>query len=200
MGLSSPTAIGRSVRCIWARRSCWTMCCQSAAADGLSTIGFHKNSKRSTIPDRDVEGVIMRCSWVFMIVAVVIGISAIAIQHSNGNGQHRHKRTNAAQVNSVAPLSAADEQKAVALYSRTCAACHGQRLEGVVGPSLVGVGSRYSLAKIERIAQRGKGKNKPVSMPAGLATPDQARLLARWLTAGPNVTAQAPVSHSSVEA
>lgn len=83
------------------------------------------------------------------------------------------------------PLSSAETWQAAELFSKVCAGCHGQRAEGMVGPSLVSVGSRYSVAKIQRIAQQGKGKKKPVSMPAGLASPDEARLLARWLAAGP---------------
>src|SRR3990167_3471446 len=138
---------------------------------------------------------IFRWALLLMVLTLAIGAYWITINPANEKGRRGGGRAIA-----PAPLSSAETQQAHALYAKTCAACHGQQLEGVVGPSLVGVGSRYSLAKIERIAQRGKGKNKPVSMPAGLATPDQARLLARWLAAGPNVTAQAPVSHSSVEA
>lgn len=128
-----------------------------------------------------------RWPLLLLVVAVSIGIGWVTVEYAYAKGKHGHGKTNVSQ-----PLSVAEEQRAVALYSRTCAACHGQRLEGVVGPSLVDVGSRYSLAKIERIAQRGKGKNKPVSMPAGLATPDEARLLARWLAAGPKLAVAAP--------
>jgi len=105
-----------------------------------------------------------------------------------------HEWTFATSPEEVARGKAIYETKVVdvAGSALTCAACHGQRLEGGVGPSLVGIGSRIPPTKIERIAQRGKGKNKPVSMPPGLATPEEARLLARWLAAGPKLAVDAP--------
>jgi len=133
--------------------------------------------------------------WVLsLLIVMVMSIGAywITTEHAYAKGKHGHGKTNQTTVSQ--PLSASEEQQARTLYSKTCVACHGQRLEGVVGPSLVGVGSRYPLTKIEQIAQGGKGKNKPVSMPAGLATPEEARLLARWLAAGPKLPADAPAS------
>lgn len=123
------------------------------------------------------------------IMVVAIGIYLIVAGDANGKDRHRRDETFVSE-----PLSAADEQKAIALYSKTCAACHGQRLEGGVGPPLAGVGWRYSPRKIEKIAQRGKGRKKAVSMPAGLVSPDEARLLARWLATGPKPPVDAPAS------
>jgi mono/diheme cytochrome c family protein len=68
------------------------------------------------------------------------------------------------------------------LYRDRCAACHGAAREGGAGPRLVDIGDRRSTAKIARIAQFGKGRNKPNPMPAGLTDADEARLLARWLS------------------
>jgi mono/diheme cytochrome c family protein len=101
-------------------------------------------------------------------------------------------RRGGAKSTQSAPLSEAEIEQARTIYARTCAGCHGPRLEGAVGPSLVSVRSRYPLAKIDRIAQRGKGKNKPISMPAGLVSPGAASLLARWLAAGPKVAVDSP--------
>lgn len=123
--------------------------------------------------------------WTLLVVALSLGASYIIVEYAYAKGRHGDERAAVSE-----PLSATEEQKAVALYAKTCAACHGQHLEGVIGPSLVGVGSRHSLAKIERIALRGKGRKKPVPMPAGLATPDEARLLARWLVAGPKLASE----------
>lgn len=103
----------------------------------------------------------------------------------NGKGQHngegRGRNRDMPANETSAALSAADTQKASALYAATCAACHGPQRQGGIGPSLVDVGARYSQAKIEQIAQFGKGRKKPVPMPAGLATAEEAQLLARWL-------------------
>jgi mono/diheme cytochrome c family protein len=91
------------------------------------------------------------------------------------------------------PLSPEEINRASALYAQKCAACHGrQKQGGPVGPSLLGVGSRYSLAKIERIAQRGKGRKKAQPMPSGLVTAAEASLLARWLATSQSGPAQTP--------
>ena len=129
-------------------------------------------------------------SWIqlfltLLVLPLSLGASYIVVEYAYAKGKHGDKRAAVSD-----PLSATEEQKAVAIYAKTCAACHGQHMEGVIGPSLVGVGSRHSLAKIEQIALRGKGRKKPVPMPAGLSTPDEARLLARWLVAGPKLTAE----------
>ena len=129
----------------------------------------------------------IRWTLFFLIVAVSIGAYSILVAYPPSKGKQGRAKAVASE-----PISAAEELNAVALYSMTCAACHGQRLEGGVGPSLVGIGSRIPPTKIERIAQRGKGKNKPVSMPPGLATPEEARVLARWLAAGPKLAVDAP--------
>ena len=68
------------------------------------------------------------------------------------------------------------------LYRDRCAACHGVAREGAAGPSLAHISARRSAAKIARIAQFGKGRNKQNPMPAGLADAEEARILARWLS------------------
>src|SRR3972149_464611 len=129
--------------------------------------------------------------WALLLIVLTLAVGAywITIHPAHAKGKHGGGRAVA-----PVPLSSAETQQARALYAKTCAACHGQQMEGVIGPSLVGVGSRYPLAKIEQIAQSGKGKKKPVSMPAGLASADEARLLARWLAAGPKIAADGPSS------
>lgn len=51
-------------------------------------------------------------------------------------------------------------------YKQTCAGCHGQQYEGISGPSLKGVGGRYSKDEIKDIITNGKG-NMPPGMAAG---------------------------------
>jgi hypothetical protein len=63
----------------------------------------------------------------------------------------------------------------------------GDMAEGAVGPSLIGVGARYPLAKIEKIAQWGQGRKKPPPMPSGLVSEDDASLLAAWLVSSSDV-------------
>jgi cytochrome c551 len=73
--------------------------------------------------------------------------------------------------------SAGDAQSIVA---KNCASCHGDQLQGVVGPSLQKIGSKYSKAQILDIIKNGKGGGK---MPQGLITGDDADKVATWLAA-----------------
>lgn len=115
-------------------------------------------------------------------------------RHGHGHGGRHREETPVA----TPALSEAEAKQARALYAKTCSGCHGAKLEGAVGPALVGVASRYSLEKIARIAQYGKGRKKSVSMPSGLATSDEAALLARWLDTNPTITG-APATEPASE-
>lgn len=123
---------------------------------------------------------------------LLVGIGWIAQQFVQGRGKHRDD-----QMAAPVPLSVAEVERAAALYGQTCGGCHGERMEGVVGPSLIGVGSRYSLAKIERIAQQGKGRKKQIPMPSDLVSPDDANLLARWLVLAPKGISSSPFQEKS---
>ncbi len=65
------------------------------------------------------------------------------------------------------------------IVKQNCTSCHGQNLEGGVGPSLKDVGERLDAAKIEETIKNGKG-----SMPAGVIPADQAASVAEWLAGG----------------
>lgn len=62
------------------------------------------------------------------------------------------------------------------LYQQSCASCHGDDLEGAVGPSLETIGSELSADEIEEIIDEGVG-----SMPPGLLSGDDATQVAEWL-------------------
>lgn len=68
---------------------------------------------------------------------------------------------------------AGDEAK---LYENKCSSCHGQNLEGQVGPELTKIGSKMSKDEIEKLILDGKG-----SMPAGLIKGEEASDVATWL-------------------
>jgi cytochrome c551 len=69
-----------------------------------------------------------------------------------------------------------DAAAAETLYKNSCAGCHGQNLEGMVGPNLTAVGAKYSKEQILEILEKGKG-----NMPPGLAKGADAETLAAWL-------------------
>jgi cytochrome c551 len=66
------------------------------------------------------------------------------------------------------------------IFAKNCASCHGDQLQGVVGPSLQKIGSKYSKAEILDIIKNGKGGGK---MPGGLISGDDADKVATWLAA-----------------
>lgn len=62
-------------------------------------------------------------------------------------------------------------------YLNNCASCHGQNLEGGLGPSLQKIGSKLSKEEIEDIIKNGKN-----SMPSQPQVSEQARSkLSEWL-------------------
>jgi cytochrome c551 len=72
--------------------------------------------------------------------------------------------------------SAGDASK---IFSQHCASCHGDNLQGQVGPNLQKVGSKYSKDQILGILKNGKQGG----MPAGLVSGSDADAIATWLAA-----------------
>jgi cytochrome c551 len=70
----------------------------------------------------------------------------------------------------------ADAGEDAKLFNNKCSSCHGQNLEGGVGPALEKVGSKLSQEDIEKIIQEGKG-----AMPPGLLEGEEASQVASWL-------------------
>jgi len=63
------------------------------------------------------------------------------------------------------------------IYQNKCASCHGDDLAGDDNtPGLTEVGSKLSEEEIETIINEGQG-----NMPAGMATPEEAKILGEWL-------------------
>ncbi|MEA3318945.1 MULTISPECIES: cytochrome c550 [unclassified Bacillus (in: firmicutes)] len=73
------------------------------------------------------------------------------------------------------------ELSAEELYQQnSCIGCHGGNLEGAgAAPALTDVGDRLSQEEIQNVIVNGQG-----AMPAGLATPKEAEVLAEWLANG----------------
>src|SRR5690625_978692 len=62
------------------------------------------------------------------------------------------------------------------MYKQSCAACHGDDLQGAVGPALDEVGKVLNEEEILDVIENGKG-----SMPAGLLSGDEAVQISKWL-------------------
>lgn len=70
----------------------------------------------------------------------------------------------------------ASAEKAEEIASTNCMSCHGENLKGGAGPALNKIGSKYAQGDIENIIKNGKG-----AMPAGVITPEEAKIVAEWL-------------------
>lgn len=79
--------------------------------------------------------------------------------------------------NNVSDTSPSDP---AAIFSQSCASCHGGQLQGGYGPNLKKVGSAYSKQQILDIINKGKNNGK---MPAGLISGADAEKVAAWLAA-----------------
>lgn len=62
------------------------------------------------------------------------------------------------------------------LFKASCASCHGQNLEGAVGPNLTQVGGRLSADQINTIINNGGA-----TMPPGIVDAEKAKTIAAWL-------------------
>lgn len=62
------------------------------------------------------------------------------------------------------------------LYKKSCIACHGNNLEGGVGPKLQKIGSKLRFDQIKNQIINGGG-----GMPAGILKGDDAQKVAVWL-------------------
>jgi len=69
------------------------------------------------------------------------------------------------------------------VYAEQCAACHGEKLEGVQpAPALVGIGSRMNASQVAEVIQKGKG-----DMPPADAKGAELDALLRFLEVGTTV-------------
>lgn len=74
----------------------------------------------------------------------------------------------------AAKNTAYDEEKAKSVYQQQCVGCHGENLEGAVGPALKGLNK--SEDELLDVIKNGKGQ-----MPGGLVSEEDAKNLAAWL-------------------
>lgn len=113
------------------------------------------------------------------IILILVTISALAL--IGGVVVSNNSKEPARSFLMASSLTESDRLTAQRIYLKVCAGCHGVHLEGATGPSLNNVANRYSIEKLARIAQNGKGRKKAAPMPSGLVSATEARLLARWL-------------------
>ncbi len=70
----------------------------------------------------------------------------------------------------------AEAGDAEAIYNKSCVSCHGENLEGDMGPALDKVGASLSKDEILDVIENGRGQ-----MPPGTAKGEDAEKVAEWL-------------------
>ncbi len=82
-----------------------------------------------------------------------------------------NNKTDESTSNSTAKVDAE------AVTQQKCISCHGNELQGAVGPDLRKIGSQLSEDQIKDVLKNGKG-----NMPAGLVEGDELDAVAKWLS------------------
>lgn len=103
------------------------------------------------------------------LLALLMGTTLVMGLAACGGGSDTSKKSDGGST-----AKAGDAEKIV---SQKCSSCHGQNLEGSVGPALNKIGAKYSKDEILNIINKGKGGG----MPAGLISGDDADKVAAYL-------------------
>ena len=102
----------------------------------------------------------------FSIVVVMIALVGCSAHSTTEKGE-----------TGISSFSKVDDGSAAAkIYEQKCSSCHGDTLEGKIGPELTTVGDRLSLQEIEAIINDGAP-----AMPGDLIAEDEAKKVADWL-------------------
>jgi cytochrome c550 len=107
------------------------------------------------------------------ILIMVFGIGLIIILSFKGLGDAKELANEKGKGSEKTEVAASKPED---IYKQSCIGCHGEKYQGVVGPGLIGVGSKYSKEEIMTIVTKGKG-----NMPPNLVKEEQAAAMADWL-------------------
>lgn len=120
--------------------------------------------------------------WMSMVIGLVLILGLAACGGGNENGGNEssmnEESTNNSSDKTSEPSGEFDAEGARATYEANCLSCHGENLQGKVGPGLTAVGSTYSKDEILNIIQNGKGQ-----MPGNILRGDTEKEenVAKWL-------------------
>ncbi|SFK95879.1 cytochrome c551 [Paenibacillus sp. 1_12] len=111
-------------------------------------------------------------------ITLLLSISLSACGSKNATPPNTTTPPAANQGAGTAAGGGASTVDASAIYKQNCISCHGNALEGGVGPSLQKVGAKYSKDQIATILNNGKG-----AMPSfkGKLSDNEIGELATWL-------------------
>ncbi|MCM2536064.1 c-type cytochrome [Neobacillus pocheonensis] len=116
------------------------------------------------------------------LLALMLGTSLVMGLAACGGGTSTSKDTSKNTSNTgtkTTTNNTASAGDAAKIFSQHCASCHGDNLQGQVGPNLQKIGSQLSKDQILGILKNGKSGG----MPAGLISGSDADAIATWLAA-----------------
>lgn len=99
-------------------------------------------------------------------LAIVLSACGGGGSNNSGNGGSSAGSSSSSSSNSGAK----------AIFEKSCSQCHGENLQGKVGPNLQQIGSKMSKKQI-----LGQIKNGGGGMPANVITGQKAKKVATWL-------------------
>lgn len=105
------------------------------------------------------------------LLALLMGTSLV-LAACGGNEEAEEPK----ETGNGSETTTADAGDAAKLFNNKCSSCHGQNLEGGVGPALDKIGANLSPEDIENVIHEGKG-----AMPPGLLEGAEATQVATWL-------------------
>ncbi|MFD0768038.1 cytochrome c550 [Bacillus sp. CGMCC 1.60114] len=91
--------------------------------------------------------------------------------------QGMHKSKELAEAKKHGGKATQTATKPDEIVKQNCTSCHGDQLQGAVGPNLQKVGDRLSKDQIQEVILKGRG-----NMPPGIIPADQASKVADWLS------------------
>jgi cytochrome c550 len=111
------------------------------------------------------------------ILIFVFGIVLVFALSLKGLGDSKELAKDNGKTSGTKTTETVASAKPEDIYKSTCITCHGDQYQGVVGPTLKGVGKKFTKAQIMQFITKGKG-----NMPPGLVKPEQASAMADWVS------------------
>lgn len=121
----------------------------------------------------------MKKTIVFLSLLLVLSLSACGKSSDKTTDQGASNNTgNTTETGNAGTGGTTAGKDGEAVFKANCISCHGNNLEGAVGPNLQKVGAKYSKDEIAGIITNGKG-----GMPSfkGQLSDDEISSVADWL-------------------
>jgi len=116
----------------------------------------------------------MKKNWITFGINIILAVSLVFLLFVYEGKPPAQKAAKGGEPAPAGETSTAGNPEEIA--SANCMTCHGENLQGGAGPALTKIGTKYSQDEIENIINNGRN-----AMPAGVISPDEAKVVAEWL-------------------